>query len=110
MLQISNISRTEAIVLATDFAKKLQTEQHLNIRKAVLFGSFANQTNHENSDIDLALWADEFSGIGIQDLKLITKLQFRYPQFYNIEWHTFSMQNKNPFEAVVLKTGLLLNL
>jgi predicted nucleotidyltransferase len=35
-------------------------EKDFYVRKVILFGSYANGNVNENSDIDLAIWADEF--------------------------------------------------
>jgi len=39
----------------------LELSKEININKVILFGSFAKGTNHEDSDIDLAIFSDDFA-------------------------------------------------
>jgi len=45
----------------SDFAKEL--EKNIRIKELYLFGSYANGENNEDSDIDIAVVSDDFSGI-----------------------------------------------
>lgn len=77
--------------------------------QAYLFGSVANGSQHEYSDIDLALWDDRFTGSLTIDYEPIKRLLTRFPL---IELHTFpSDENEfsNPFVAEIIKTGILLD-
>ena len=38
----------------------LELSKEININKVILFGSYAKGTNHEDSDIDLAIFSDDF--------------------------------------------------
>jgi predicted nucleotidyltransferase len=61
---------TQDAVIATvrDYACEITTHG-VHLRKVILFGSFAKGTQHEWSDIDVALVADEFEGLP-QDMRL----------------------------------------
>ncbi|MDR3094611.1 MAG: nucleotidyltransferase domain-containing protein [Bacteroidales bacterium] len=50
------------------YAREITTHS-VHLRKVILFGSFAKGTQHEWSDIDVALVADEFEGLP-QDMRL----------------------------------------
>jgi len=54
--------------------------------KAILFGSYAKGNVHEQSDIDLAVWAKGFTGNPLVDTPLITHLLHIY---HPIEIHAF---------------------
>ncbi|MGA2298185.1 MAG: nucleotidyltransferase domain-containing protein, partial [FCB group bacterium] len=48
-------------------------KDNIHIERAVLFGSYAKGTNHEYSDIDLAVVSEDFEGISFYDAKKLTK-------------------------------------
>ena len=77
-------------------------ENQFHIRKAVLFGSYANGNVNENSDIDLAIWADEFES-KIDNLEKIKTLISKY---YPISVKLYSSnENDDPFIEIINKTG-----
>lgn len=80
---------------------------HLN--KVMLFGSYAKNIQHTWSDIDVALVADAFKGIGYEDVRLFSKILIKYPHL-NIQPHTYNTKNfspdKDPFVEEILKTGI----
>lgn len=106
LLNVSN--QKEAIELVTKFVEVLKKDHNFNLQKAILFGSFAKNAQHEYSDIDLALWSDDFSGVSFLDYKLFTVIKFQNKAFSDIECHTFSFAQPNPFENEILKTGILI--
>ena len=59
---------TKAFILklVKKFAKELETKD-LHLRKVILFGSYARNEQHQYSDIDVAIVADEFIGFGFKD-------------------------------------------
>jgi uncharacterized protein len=104
LFSVSN--QQEAIILATQFVDLLKKESNLSIQKAVLFGSFAKNEQHEYSDIDLALWSDAFTGIVFLDYKFFSALKYKNKMFSEIECHTFTFNQPNPFEEEILRTGV----
>ncbi len=56
------LTRNAAIEIVGNYAKEI-AQQGVHLRYAILFGSFAKGTQHEWSDIDVALVADEFTGL-----------------------------------------------
>jgi predicted nucleotidyltransferase len=77
----------------------------LKINQAVLFGSFATGRMNENSDIDLAIWDERFSGCLSVDYNLLKTILRKY---IKLEVHTFNSTDtpeNNPFVHEILKTG-----
>ena len=77
-------------------------ESNFNVKKVILFGSYANGKVHENSDIDLAIWADEFEQNADNIAKIVSKIAKYYPiqpKLYN------SNENDDPFIEIINKTG-----
>lgn len=75
-------------------------------RKAILFGSYAKGTPRTESDIDLAVWAEGFTGSGLIDIDNISSILSR---FHPIELHPFSpgeIAADNPFIAEIEQTGI----
>ena len=80
---------------------------HLN--KVVLFGSYSRNEQHQWSDIDVALVADEFVGIGFEDVKLFARMLVRRSNL-NIQPRTYNTLDFNierdPFVEEILRTGI----
>jgi uncharacterized protein len=77
----------------------------LHVRRVVLFGSYAKGNPHDYSDIDLAIWADEFEGAGLRD---IDKYVLALRQHPNISVHPFrtgTQSGDDPFLEEILCTG-----
>ena len=51
----------------------------IQLRKVVLYGSYAKNQQLKWSDIDVAFVADEFKSIGFEDVKLFSKLLIKHP-------------------------------
>lgn len=78
----------------------------INLRKAYLFGSYVNQKQHEHSDIDVALVADEFVGVGHIDIKLFLKILRNYKLIHAITYSYLDFEEGNPFLEEIKKNGL----
>ena len=66
-------------------------------RKAILFGSYVKGYANDDSDIDIAVWADGFEGIRVLDIPKVASIISRYPSF---ELHPFARDEiaaDNPF-------------
>ena len=90
-----------------DFVKQVKAEDGITLRKAILFGSYARNTQTKYSDIDMALVADEFCNVPTEDIKLFLKAMREYymvqPQTYNTNDFT---PDKDPFVEEILRTGI----
>ena len=89
-----------------DFVK--EAEYHnVTIQKAVLFGSYAKGTNHEWSDIDIAVVSNDFEGIRINDNQLLFEPIINTN--VDIEPHPYRPEDFNeddPFVKEILSYGV----
>jgi predicted nucleotidyltransferase len=80
---------------------------NIHIQQAILFGSYAKGTNHEWSDIDIAVVSDNFEGIRFYD-----NLKLSKPVIHSnidIETHPFRPEDfneDNPYVYEILKYGI----
>jgi predicted nucleotidyltransferase len=99
MVTIKNIERKIAGLLnALD-------ENGFEPCRAILFGSYANGSATESSDLDLAIWAQGFSGNSLVDIEKVAPL---LRPFHPIELHPFSANESaddNPFIEEIERTG-----
>ena len=78
----------------------------INIHSAYLFGSFAKNNNHKDSDIDLAIVIDEVQNTFETEVKLMT---LRKNDETIIEPHVFEKTDfvkTNPFINEILSYGI----
>ncbi len=72
--------------------------------KVILFGSYAKGVATDNSDIDVAIWANKFTGSRSIDIENIASIMSKYPL---LELHPFhSSEKTNPFTNEILQTGI----
>jgi predicted nucleotidyltransferase len=93
-----------------DFAKEI-VSQGIPLRKVILYGSFAKGTQHEWSDIDVALVADDFTGVGFIDKERFSNIGIKN-KYVRIETKTYPTDYFNeddPFVNEIEKTGILIN-
>ena len=77
----------------------------VHFKKVILFGSYARNTPHEWSDIDLALVSDDFTGMRIDDRG---KIGLANIKFVDIEPHIFTsayFEEGDPFIEEIVRTG-----
>ena len=102
---------TRDVVIETvrNYARRIEANG-VRLRAVILFGSFAKGTQHECSDIDVALVADEFTGFYFDDAKLIPYMGFKQPYPYTlIEAKTYPTDyfyQGDPFIEEITKTGI----
>jgi len=81
----------------------------VHLQKVVLYGSYSRNEQHKWSDIDVAFVADEFIGIGFEDVKYFVRYLSKrpglpiQPRTYNTKDFT---PDKDPFVEEILKTGI----
>lgn len=97
------------IMLLQNFAKDVISEG-VHLKKMILFGSYANNTQRRNSDIDVALISDDFNGFVFQDLDLFIKSKTK-KSYAKIQIQTFPasyfLQGKgDPFVDEIKRTGV----
>jgi len=103
------VTRESVISNLKMFAGEMkQSGFHLN--KMVLYGSYSRNQQHTYSDIDVAIIADEFTGIGFDDVMLISRLLSKHPKLNSIQPRTYNTKDfdvdKDPFVEEILKTGI----
>jgi len=96
----------EAVKLeARRYADEVRRE--FPVGKAVLFGSYANGTADELSDVDIAFFIHDFGGktrieVGVELLRLTQK----YDAYFEPLALSFSeIENDNPFVNEIIHTG-----
>jgi predicted nucleotidyltransferase len=98
------MDKNEAIKIAKRYVESLSST--FQIESAVLFGSFAKGTNHQDSDIDIAI---VFKSVDdIIDLQ-IQLMQMRTDDDLLIEPHPFKISDfniSNPLVAEIKKNGI----
>jgi len=99
---------------AINKARKLITilnSNGINVYEAYLFGSASIDKMYEDSDIDVAIVSDEFTGVPFYDALKISK--FRRAIDLKLEVHSFSLKdilNDPPIFFVDIKTrGIRIN-
>ena len=101
------LTRNAAIETARNYARDI--EKHgVFLRAAFLYGSFAKGTQHEWSDIDVALVADDFTGL--------PEDHYRFPYMGGIDKNYTLIETKtyptdyfnqgDPFIEEIIHTGI----
>lgn len=102
------LTQKSAIERVRLFAKQI-SESGVPLKRVVLFGSYAKNTQHKWSDIDVALVADNFNGAGFYDIALFGKTLIKKP-FRSIQPKTYNTKqfksDKDPFVGEILRTGI----
>jgi len=101
------LTQNAVIKTVKSYAKEVR-KQGVNLRKVILFGSFAKGTQHEWSDIDVALVADDFTGVGILDTPRFSRihLQTQFMYIEPITYPTDYFMESDPFIEEIIKTGI----
>jgi len=102
------VTQQTALAIVQDFVTQIRAKG-FPLKKAILFGSFARNEQREWSDIDVALVADEFIGVGYFDLAHFADVKVSHDKFIPIETHTFSteyFEQGDPFTKEIERTGI----
>ena len=101
------LTRDAVIETVRNYARDIEAHG-VRLYAVFLYGSFAKGTQHEHSDIDVALVADEFTGFTFNDCKLYSGLGIRKP-YIRIEEKTYPTKyflEGDPFIEEITKTGI----
>ena len=102
------LTKRAAIKKVEQFVKEVKSSG-LRIRRAVLFGSYAHGRPHKWSDIDVALVADEFKGVGHYDLPYYSRINNKR-DYSIISAHTYNTKEftprVDPFVEVIMEKGI----
>jgi len=100
------LTQKAAIDTVRNYAREIR-DTGINLRKVILYGSFAKGTQHEWSDIDVALIADEFEGLPT-DHYYFSRIGIKKP-YIRIESNTYPtsyFQEGDPFIEEIKNTGI----
>lgn len=103
------MDKKDAIKIARQYLAYL-TKNDFDIKAAYIFGSFAKENSHKDSDIDLAVVLHNFSNSFNIEVK---SMILRRKNETIIEPHLFDQtefNSSNPFANEILKTGLEIKL
>ncbi len=98
------MDKKEALNIACTYIDSISTKYSIN--QAFLFGSFAKGTNHDDSDIDIAIIVNNVTDIIDAQIDL---MKFRRKIDLRIEPHPFlpgDFNNSNPVANEILKYGI----
>ena len=101
------LTRDAAIETVRNYARDIE-ERGVRLYTAILYGSFAKGTQHEHSDIDVALVADEFTGWVDDDYEKFRRILIKKP-YIRIETKTYPTDyflDGDPFIEEIKKTGI----
>ena len=101
------LTQEVAIDTVRNYAREIRNSG-VDLKKVILYGSFAKETQHEWSDIDVALVADDFSGVGFLDIQRFSGIGIKKP-YIRIEPITYSTDyfvESDPFIEEIKKTGI----
>jgi predicted nucleotidyltransferase len=100
------LTRNAVIEIVKNYAREIEM-QGVHLRSVILYGSFANETQHQWSDIDVALVSDKFTGLP-DDHDLFPYVSIKKP-YSRIEVKTYStdyFQKGDPFIEEIKNTGI----
>jgi predicted nucleotidyltransferase len=80
-------------------------ESGIHVRRVVLFGSYSKGNPHGGSDVDLAVWADEFEGYSLADIEKYLPALRNHPQISVRPFKTGMNTEDDPFLEEILQTG-----
>ena len=103
------LTQNAAIKIVKDYAREIEAKG-VHLSTVIMFGSFAKGTQHEWSDIDVALVADEFTGVGFIDKKLFPYIGIKKP-YIRIEAKTYPtdyFRESDPFIEEIKKEGIIM--
>jgi tRNA nucleotidyltransferase (CCA-adding enzyme) len=101
------LTQDAAIETVKNYANEI-ISSGVSLRKVILFGSFAKGTQHEWSDIDVALVADEFSGFTFDDKNKFSRIGIKVP-YIRIQSKTYPTRyflHGDPFIDEIKRTGI----
>ena len=103
------LDRNAAIGIVRNYAQDIET-YGVRLNMVILYGSFAKGTQHEWSDIDVALVADEFTGLP-EDHNLFPYMGGLKKHYTLIEAKTYPTEyfrEGDPFINEIKKDGIVI--
>jgi predicted nucleotidyltransferase len=82
-------------------------KNHIHVLRAFLFGSYTQQRFDENSDIDIAIVSNDFSGNRFSDRRLIVPLRRSIDKRIDpLPYRPEDFNESDPLVSAILKTGI----
>ena len=75
-----------------------------------LFGSVAKGLQHKDSDIDVAIWDDKFTGCIPVDIEPIIPIKLKYKRLEVHTYHSSETVDSDPFIGEILAHGIRIEL
>ena len=103
MADINTREQVNSIVM--QYATSLK--EFINLHSLYLYGSYANGNFNKDSDIDIAVVADGFTGDVVEDTFMLMKIRRNIDK--RIEPHPFSIHEfneENPIAREIISTGV----
>ena len=103
------LTQDAAIKIVGDYAREIEGVG-VHLQMVIMYGSFAKGTQHEWSDIDVALVADEFTGLP-EDYDLFPYIGIKKP-YIRIEAMTYPtdyFRESDPFIEEIKKEGIVIH-
>ena len=103
------LTQRTAIDTVRDYAREINNSGCVALKNVILYGSFAKGTQHEWSDIDVALVADEFEGLP-NDHYYFASIAIKKP-YVRIEAVTYPtdyFREGDPFIEEIKKEGIVI--
>ena len=103
MASFDNKRRVEEMII--DYSKLLEKEIH--VKHIYLYGSYAKDNYTIDSDIDIAVVGDDFSGDIIEDTLLLMKIRRKIDyRFEPRPFKTTDFNPSNPLAREIMNTGI----
>jgi uncharacterized protein len=102
------LTQQAAVAQVKAFAAEVR-RLNVPLRQVILFGSYARNEQREDSDIDVALIADDFTGASFIDIARFAELFGRYTY---IEAHTFAtskFSHASPLAEEIRRSGIVMS-
>ena len=103
------LKREDAIKYTGDFLKACRSLP-IKIDRAILFGSILTGRSTENSDIDLALFSNNFTDNILLNLDMIAMINIHFPDLDIHTYPTTAYFGKGMLLDEIKKTGLEIKL
>ena len=100
------LTQQTAIDTVRDYVREIGNSG-VTLKSAILYGAFAKGTQHEWSDIDVALVADEFEGLPNDHYYFASvAIKKPYVRIETVTYPTNYFKQGDPFIEEITKTGI----
>lgn len=103
------LNRNDCINYAQNFVDRV-IAKGIEIKYAMLFGSYAKNTQDENSDVDILLVGEKFSGVGFIDNRLIASELIEFDEVQVKTYSTDDFMDSDPLIEEIKRTALNLRI